>query len=58
MKRWTHASCFGGVMISDDVMDRALIEVGSRCAYSTALKTARRMVRLLNAGEEALKTKP
>lgn len=28
-----------------------MIAVDGRCAYSTALKKARRMVRLLNAGE-------
>lgn len=53
-KRWTHGSAFGGVTIDCDGTQVAMITVDGRCAYSTALKKARRMVRLLNAGEVEL----
>lgn len=56
MNLWTHHGCFGGIALQhrDGDPTMALIIVEGRCAYSTALKRARRMVRLLNAGEVAL----
>jgi hypothetical protein len=53
-RRWTHGDAFGGIAIDRDGNHFALIAVDYHCAYSTALKKARRMVRLLNAGEAEL----
>jgi hypothetical protein len=60
MKRWTHGNCQGGIMLDRDGSGVALIMVrpGEPPAYSTALKIARRMVRLLNSGEAALAGAP
>lgn len=52
-KRWTHGTAFGGVTIDLDGDAQAMILVDGRCGYSTALRRARRMVKLLNAGEAA-----